>query len=139
MDQVTADTVGDLASLIPTFERSLRAANKSPKTIQVYAEAARQLLEFLRGELSVAEPPGPAPAHAFPLMGSRRASDKQVGELISAVKRGGWTVTDPLGKSNIYKAKCGCGAHLEHIHSTPSGPNYAKNKVNHMKNLCWTE
>src|ERR1700722_16002686 len=48
MDTITAASVGDLATLIPTFERSLRAANKSPKTIQVYGEAARQLLGFLR-------------------------------------------------------------------------------------------
>jgi len=33
--------VGDLASPIPVFERSLRAANKSPKTIEVYGSAAR--------------------------------------------------------------------------------------------------
>lgn len=48
MDTVDASTVGDLSTLIPSFERSLRAANKSPKTVQVYGEAARQLLEFLR-------------------------------------------------------------------------------------------
>lgn len=48
MDTVTAQSVGDLATLIPSFERSLRAANKSPKTIQVYGEAARQLLGFLQ-------------------------------------------------------------------------------------------
>jgi site-specific recombinase XerD len=46
--KVTAEIVGDLATLIPSFERSLRAANKSPKTIQVYGEAACQLLAFLR-------------------------------------------------------------------------------------------
>jgi len=44
----TGPSVGDLASLIPSFERSLRAENKSPKTVQVYGEAARQLLAFLR-------------------------------------------------------------------------------------------
>jgi site-specific recombinase XerD len=48
VDAITADSVGDLATLIPSFERSLRAANKSPKTIQVYSEAANQLLVFLR-------------------------------------------------------------------------------------------
>jgi site-specific recombinase XerD len=47
-DTVTAASVGDLATLIPSFERSLRAANKSPKTVQVYSEAANQLLAFLR-------------------------------------------------------------------------------------------
>jgi site-specific recombinase XerD len=50
MDASTAASVGDLAALIPSFERSLRAANRSPKTVQVYGEAARQLLEFLRFE-----------------------------------------------------------------------------------------
>ena len=48
MDQITAASVGDLATLIPSYERSLRAANKSPKTIQVYSEAAHQLLAFLQ-------------------------------------------------------------------------------------------
>ena len=48
MEQITPASVGDLATLIPSFERSLRAANKSPKTIQVYGEAAHQLLAFLR-------------------------------------------------------------------------------------------
>lgn len=47
MNKVTAASVGDLATLIPSFERSLRAANKSAKTIQVYGEAASQLLSFL--------------------------------------------------------------------------------------------
>ena len=46
-DRITTASVGDLAALIPSFERSLRAANKSPKTIQVYGEAAAQLLDFL--------------------------------------------------------------------------------------------
>jgi site-specific recombinase XerD len=50
MDRITAASVGDLATLIPSFERSLRAANKSPKTIQVYGEAASQLLAFLRAK-----------------------------------------------------------------------------------------
>jgi site-specific recombinase XerD len=47
MARSTAHSVGDLASLIPAFERSLRAANKSPKTIKGYGEAARQLVAFL--------------------------------------------------------------------------------------------
>lgn len=42
-----AASVGDLSTLIPSFERSLRAANKSPKTVKGYAEAAWQLLAFL--------------------------------------------------------------------------------------------
>jgi site-specific recombinase XerD len=48
MDTVTAQSVGDLGMLIPSFERSLRAANKSPKTLSVYREAADQFLAFLR-------------------------------------------------------------------------------------------
>jgi hypothetical protein len=48
MNSVTTESVGDLATLIPSFERSLRAANKSPKTIATYGEAAHQLLAFLR-------------------------------------------------------------------------------------------
>lgn len=48
MDTVTASSVGDLATLIPSFQRSLRAANKSPKTVATYSEAANQLLDFLR-------------------------------------------------------------------------------------------
>lgn len=48
MTQRTASTVGDLSTLIPDFERSLRAENKSPKTVAGYGEAARQLLGFLR-------------------------------------------------------------------------------------------
>ena len=48
MDAITTQSVGDLSALIPSFERSLRAANKSPKTIATYGEAASQLLAFLR-------------------------------------------------------------------------------------------
>jgi len=40
-------SVGDLATLVPSSEWSLRAANKSPKTVKGYGEAARQLLAFL--------------------------------------------------------------------------------------------
>jgi site-specific recombinase XerD len=40
---VTAPSVGDLASLVAPFERSLRAANKSPKTVKGYREAATLL------------------------------------------------------------------------------------------------
>jgi len=44
---VIPSSVGDLATLVPSFERSLRAANKSPKTVKGYGEAARQLIAFL--------------------------------------------------------------------------------------------
>jgi len=43
VNPVTIESVGDLATLIPSFLRSLRAANKSPKTIATYSEAANQL------------------------------------------------------------------------------------------------
>ena len=45
---ITASSVGDLAALIPAWLRSLRAENKSPKTIETYSEAANLLLRFLR-------------------------------------------------------------------------------------------
>jgi len=48
VNPVTIASVGDLATLIPSFQRSLRAENKSPKTIATYGEAANQLLDFLR-------------------------------------------------------------------------------------------
>lgn len=38
---------GDLAELIRSFERHLRAANRSPRTIEKYTLAARQLSKFL--------------------------------------------------------------------------------------------
>jgi hypothetical protein len=47
MDSVTGESVGDLATLLPSFQRLLRAANKSPKTCATYAEAGNQLLAFL--------------------------------------------------------------------------------------------
>ncbi len=47
MTQQAATRVGDLSTLIPSFERSLRAANKSPKTLKTYGEATRQLYAFL--------------------------------------------------------------------------------------------
>ncbi|MGH9048342.1 MAG: tyrosine-type recombinase/integrase [Acidimicrobiia bacterium] len=39
--------MGDLASLLPSWRRSLDAEHKSARTIQSYEEAARQLLAFL--------------------------------------------------------------------------------------------
>jgi site-specific recombinase XerC len=44
---VTAQSVGDLSTLIPEWRRSLRAGNKSDKTVSVYMEAAGQLHAFL--------------------------------------------------------------------------------------------
>ena len=47
MARITDATIGHLADLIPSWERSLRAANKAPRTRQGYAEAARRLNAFL--------------------------------------------------------------------------------------------
>jgi site-specific recombinase XerD len=46
----TTESVSDLAALIPSFVRSLRAANKSPATVEVYQGAAQQLLAYLRAQ-----------------------------------------------------------------------------------------
>ncbi|MET0715261.1 MAG: tyrosine-type recombinase/integrase, partial [Mycetocola sp.] len=37
----------DIPALIPSFQRSLRAANRSPRTVQSYTEAAEQLAGYL--------------------------------------------------------------------------------------------
>ncbi|HWE57249.1 MAG TPA: tyrosine-type recombinase/integrase [Acidimicrobiales bacterium] len=42
----TQMSVGDLRTLIPDFERSLRAANKSPKTVDIYGDAARRMVDY---------------------------------------------------------------------------------------------
>jgi hypothetical protein len=44
----TTTSVGDLATLLPDWDRSLRAAGKQPKTIKTYLEGGRQLLDYLR-------------------------------------------------------------------------------------------
>ena len=46
-DRVAAPAAGDLIVLLPSWELSLRAANKAPRTIQTYMESARQFLAFL--------------------------------------------------------------------------------------------
>ncbi|MST31727.1 tyrosine-type recombinase/integrase [Acidimicrobiaceae bacterium USS-CC1] len=43
----TSASVSDLESLIPAWVRSLRAENKSPKTIETYGDAATQFQRFL--------------------------------------------------------------------------------------------
>jgi site-specific recombinase XerD len=43
----TGSSVGELSTLIPSFERSLRAENKSAKTLETYTDACRQFLAFL--------------------------------------------------------------------------------------------
>ncbi|HTX63490.1 MAG TPA: tyrosine-type recombinase/integrase [Acidimicrobiales bacterium] len=44
---------GTLATLIPSWERSLRAGNKSPKTIRAYGDSARLFEAFARDKLGV--------------------------------------------------------------------------------------
>ena len=48
-----ATDYGSLASLVPSWERSLRAANKSPRTLRSYGDSARPLDAFLRDRLQV--------------------------------------------------------------------------------------
>ncbi len=42
----TSLSVSDLRLLVPDFERALRAAGKQPKTLRVYGDAARLLIDF---------------------------------------------------------------------------------------------
>ncbi|MGQ0802449.1 MAG: tyrosine-type recombinase/integrase [Actinomycetota bacterium] len=44
---VTRTNVGELSGLVRSFERHLRAANRSPQTIKTYLEAVGQLCQFL--------------------------------------------------------------------------------------------
>ena len=37
----------DIPALLPSWQRSLRAARRSPRTVQSYTEAAEQLADFL--------------------------------------------------------------------------------------------
>lgn len=46
-DPTVATAAGDLAALLPSWELSLRAANKAPRTVETYLESARQFLDFL--------------------------------------------------------------------------------------------
>lgn len=47
MPQITTESVSDLSVLLPSWERSLRATNRAPRTVQSYLEAGHQLREFL--------------------------------------------------------------------------------------------
>jgi site-specific recombinase XerD len=44
---VTAFSVGDLSGLVTSFQRHLRAANRSPATIETYSQSTHQLAAFL--------------------------------------------------------------------------------------------
>ena len=52
---VEATGLGTFTSLLPQWERSLRAANKSPRTVQSYLESAGQLQVFLAESFGVTE------------------------------------------------------------------------------------
>jgi len=43
-----AANAGDLGELVPAWQRSLRAENESPKTVETCSEATTLLLRFLR-------------------------------------------------------------------------------------------
>jgi integrase len=45
--QASSQAVGSLEALIPSWQRSLRAARRAPKTVQNYLDAAGQLLTYL--------------------------------------------------------------------------------------------
>lgn len=47
---ITAPIVGDTAELSRSWQRDLRAQNKSPRTVQSYDEAIRLFTEFLVGQ-----------------------------------------------------------------------------------------
>jgi hypothetical protein len=46
------DSVGDVERLGRSFERHLRAENKSPKTVTTYSDSVTQLRAYLVGEAS---------------------------------------------------------------------------------------
>ena len=46
---MTQPIVGDLAGLIPSFHRHLRATNRADATIAVFVGSAEQLAEYLAG------------------------------------------------------------------------------------------
>jgi site-specific recombinase XerC len=47
MSVTAAGVQVDIPSLVPSWQRSLRAARRSPRTVQSYTEAAEQLADFL--------------------------------------------------------------------------------------------
>jgi site-specific recombinase XerD len=50
MEDQNVNSVGDLERLGRSFERHLRAENKSPKTVTTYGDSVAQLREYLAGE-----------------------------------------------------------------------------------------
>jgi site-specific recombinase XerD len=47
---ISARVAGDLNTLVGDFERSLRAANKTPRTVKIYGDSARWLIAFLESQ-----------------------------------------------------------------------------------------
>src|SRR6266540_1705562 len=47
MDSMITTATVDIPALIPSWQRSLRAARRSPRTVQSYTESAEQLSDFL--------------------------------------------------------------------------------------------
>jgi hypothetical protein len=45
---ITSVAGTDLEDLLDSFELSLRAGNKAPRTLEVYGDSLRQLIEFLK-------------------------------------------------------------------------------------------
>lgn len=82
----TTSSVGDLASLVPAWIRSLKAENKSRKTIETYGEAARLFVAFLAREHM--------PTEASRI--SREHVELFIGELLERFK--------PATASNRYRA-----------------------------------
>ena len=73
---VMPPSVGDLGVMVTSFSRSLRAANKAPRTIQAYLEACDQLGAFLASRgmpADVASITGVVTLEARALIGSHQA------------------------------------------------------------------
>lgn len=50
MPTTSATVVGDLSTLIADFERSLRAKNRAPRTVEIYGDSARMLVTYLQAQ-----------------------------------------------------------------------------------------
>lgn len=58
-------------------------------------------------------------------------------QAVSLVEEHGWTVARVSGKGYLVM-HCGCGAHMETFHKTPSNPNHFKQKAAFMIRMCST-
>jgi site-specific recombinase XerD len=73
-----ASVVRDLSALVPSFERSLRAANKSPKTIKAYVEWLEEAGEVRTSPMAKMKPPK-VPEQHVPVL-----SDDELRALLKA-------------------------------------------------------